>query len=73
MVDAADLSDKPIRLVVTVLAYVMVCVAMWMAGFPHQVRDVVSFVTATKTRTRATCLPGVILGALLVVLGLCVY
>ena len=72
-VDAADLSDNPIRLVVTVLAYLMVCAAMWMAGFPHQVRDMISFVTATRTRTRATCLPGVVLGVLLVVLGVCVY
>ena len=72
-VDAADLSDRPIRLVVTVLAYLMVCAAMWMAGFPHQVRDVIGFVTANKTRTRATCLPGVVVGAVLIVLGLFVY
>ncbi len=72
-VDAADISDRPIRLVVTVLAYLMVCAAMWMAGFPHQVRDVIGFVTANKTRTRASCLPGVVFGVVLVALGLFVY
>jgi hypothetical protein len=72
-VDAADLSDKPIRLVVTVLVYVWVCAAMWMAGFPHQVRDVIGFVTANTTRCRAACLLGTAIGAVLVVLGLFVY
>lgn len=72
-VDAADLNDKPSRLVVTVLAYVWVCAAMWMAAAPHQVRDVIGFVTANSTRCRAACLLGTAIGALLVVLGLCVY
>ena len=72
-VDSADLSDKPIRLVVTVVAYVWVCVAIWMAGFPHQVRDVIGFVTASTTRCRAACLLGTAVGVVLVVLGLCVY
>ena len=72
-VDAADLSDKPIRLVVTVFAYLMVCAAMWMAGFPHQVRDVIGFITANPTRCRAACLFGTAIGAVLVVLGLFVY
>jgi hypothetical protein len=71
--DAADLSDKPLRLVVTVLAYVWVCVAMWMAAAPHQVRDVIGFVTANTTRCRAACFFGVCVGAVLIVLGLCVY
>ena len=71
--DAADLSDTPIRLVVTVLAYVCVCVAMWMAAAPHQVRDVISFVTANSTRCRAACFFGTAIGALLVALGLFVY
>ena len=72
-VDAADLSDKPIRLVVTVLAYVWVCVAMWMAAAPHQVRDMIGFVTANTTRCRIACFLGVCVGAVLIVLGLRVY
>jgi hypothetical protein len=71
--DAADLSDTPIRLVVTVLAYVWVCAAVWMAAAPHQVRDVISFVTANSTRCRAFCSLGTLVGVFLVVLGLCVY
>jgi len=71
--NAADLSDLPSRLVVTVLAYVMVCAAVWMAAAPHQVRDWIGFITATAARCRATCLLGVAVGVLLVVLGLCVY
>jgi hypothetical protein len=73
MVDAADQSDLPMRLIVTVLAYVWVCVAMWMAGAPNQVRDVIGFITANNTRCRLACFLGSIVGALLVVLGLCVY
>ena len=72
-VDAADLSDMPIRLVVTVMAYIWVCVAMWMAGFPHQVRDVIGFMTASTTRCQMACLLGTVIGAGLVVLGLFVY
>ncbi|MGO9526638.1 MAG: hypothetical protein ACLPT4_10010 [Verrucomicrobiia bacterium] len=73
MVDAADLSDLPMRLIVTVLAYIWVCVAVWMASAPHQVRDVIGFVTASNTRCRLACFLGACVGALLVVLGLCVY
>jgi hypothetical protein len=73
MVDAADQSELPMRLIVTVLAYLWVCVAVWMAGAPHQVRDVVGFMTANNLRFRLACFLGVVVGALLVVLGLCVY
>jgi hypothetical protein len=71
--DAADLSDRPIRLVVTVLAYLWVCAAIWMAAAPHQVRDVIGFMTANNARCRAACFLGTAIGALLVVLGLFVY
>jgi hypothetical protein len=71
--DAADLSDTPLRLIITVLAYLWVCAAMWMAIAPHQVRDWIGFVTANNSRCRAACSFGVIVGALLVVLGVFVY
>jgi hypothetical protein len=71
--DAADLSELPLRLVVTVLAYLWVCAAIWMAAAPHQVRDVIGFLTANSTRCRAACFLGAALGALLVALGLFVY
>jgi hypothetical protein len=73
MVDAADGSELPLRLIVTVLAYIWVCVAVWMASAPNQVRDVVEFVTANNTRCRLACFFGAGVGVLLVVLGLCVY
>ena len=73
MVDAADRSDLPLRLVVTVLAYLWVCGAIWMASAPHQVRDVLGFITANTSRCRLACFLGSLVGALLVVLGLCVY
>jgi hypothetical protein len=72
-VDAADLSELPSRLVVTILAYLWVCAAMWMAVAPHQVRDWIGFVTANDSRCRAVCSFGVAVGTLLVLLGLFVY
>ena len=69
MVDAADQSELPLRLIVTVLAYIWVCVAVWMASAPHQVRDVIGFVTANNTRCRLACFLGMCVGALLVVSG----
>jgi hypothetical protein len=73
MVDAADRSELTLRLIVTVLAYLWVCVAIWMASAPHQVRDVLGFITANATRCRLACFLGSLVGALLVVLGLFVY
>jgi hypothetical protein len=73
MVDAADQSDLPMRLIVTVLAYLWVCAAVWIASAPHQVRDVIGFMTANNLRFRLACFLGSLVGALLVVLGLCVY
>jgi len=71
--DAADRSAAPSRLVVTVLAYVWVCAAMWMAAAPHQARDWVGFITASNARCRAACAIGAVIGAMLVVLGLLAY
>jgi hypothetical protein len=71
--DAADRSDSPSRLVVTVLAYLWVCAAIWMASAPHQVRDCITFITANATRCRASCLLGAAVGVFLVLLGLFVY
>ena len=73
MLNAADLSDSPSRLIITVLAYVEVCVAVWMASAPHQIRDWINFVTANATRCRAACSLGAAVGVFLVLLGLFVY
>jgi hypothetical protein len=71
--DAADRSSVPSRLVVTVLAYLWVCGAMWMAVAPHQVRDWIGVVTANNARCRAACSLGTVVGMMLVALGLFVY
>ena len=71
--NAADLSDSPSRLIVTVLAYLWVCAAVWMASAPHQVRDWINFITANATRCRAACSLGAIVGVFLVLLGLFIY
>jgi len=71
--DAADLSELPLRFIVTVLAYLWVCAAIWMAAAPHQVRDWINFVTANDARCRAACSAGVLVGVVLVTLGVFVY
>ncbi|HUJ09134.1 MAG TPA: hypothetical protein VL171_03845 [Verrucomicrobiae bacterium] len=73
VVDAADLSELPFRLVVTVFAYLWVCVAMWMAVAPHQVRDWIGFITANNKRCRLACSVAAAVGVLLIGMGLFVY
>lgn len=73
MLDAADASDRPSRLVVTVVAYLWVVAATWMAIAPHHIRDVIGYKMATDQRCRAFCSFGVAVGALLIALGLFVY
>jgi hypothetical protein len=73
MVDAADqseLTDAPDRHRAGVPLGVRGRVD---GSAPHQVRDVVGFITANNTRCRLACFLGALVGALLVVLGLCVY
>ena len=73
MVDAADLSENPLRLVVTILAYLWVVAAAWMTISPHQLRDLIEFGMANNTRCRAACSVSIVVGAILVGLGLFVY
>jgi hypothetical protein len=70
---AADLSEHPLRLIVTTLAYLWVLGAVWVTIAPHHLRDLVGFLMANDRRCRASCGAGVGLGALLVALGLLVY
>jgi|YelNatPaOPRAMG01_1025707.scaffolds.fasta_scaffold01435_11 hypothetical protein len=73
ILDVADRSDNPWRLVVTTLVYVWVVAAIWMASAPHHIRDVIQWATATDNRCRAWCGVGVVLGAVMIVLGVTVY
>ena len=73
MVDAADASNLPARLVVTTLAYIWVVAAMWMTIAPHHFRDLLGWSMANNTRCRIVCSIGGAIGLTLLVLGLFVY
>jgi hypothetical protein len=73
MVDAADLSDQPLRLVVTVFAYLWVIAAVWITVAPHQHRDAAQILMADDKRCRVVCSVGVIVGGLFLALGVLVY
>ena len=73
MVDAADWSATPWRLVVTVLAYVWVGAAIWMTVAPHHIRDALGYGMANNQRCRLACGVGALVGFLLIGLGVLVY
>lgn len=73
MVDAADASETPWRLIVTVLAYLWVIAAIWMTAAPHHFRDLIGWAMADDERCRSLCSVGVFFSAVLVVLGVFVY
>jgi hypothetical protein len=73
MVDATDLSEIPLRLLVTMLAYVWVVAAIWMTIAPHHFRELIGWATVNDVRCQSLCSAGVALGAVLVWLGIFVY
>jgi len=73
MVDAADASLAPGRLIVTVVAYLWVVAAIWMTVAPHHFRDLLGFVMANDRRCRLACSAGIGVGLVLVGLGVLVY
>lgn len=73
MVTAADVSETPWRLVVTVLGYLWVVAAIWMTVAPHHLRDAIGFFMANDQRCRGVCAAGVVVGVGLVLLGVFVY
>src|SRR5436309_1027091 len=73
MVDAADASESPWRLIVTVLAYLWVIGAIWMTATPHHIRDFIGFWTANDNRCRLANGAGLVVGLALVALGVFVY
>jgi uncharacterized membrane protein YfcA len=73
MLDAADVSDSPYRLIVTVFAYLWVVAAIWMASAPHHFRDLIGYMMATNQRCRTACAVGVSVGVVFVLLGVFVY
>ena len=73
MLDAAFLALTPWRYVVALLAYVWVIAGMVLVYSPHLGRTAFDWATASETRLRALCWPGVAFGLLLIVLGIWVY
>ena len=73
MVDAADASESPWRLIVTVAAYVWVIGAIWMTVAPHHIRDFIGFSAANNTRFRLANGVGLAVGLALIALGVFVY
>ena len=73
MVDAADASLAPGRLVVTVVAYLWVVAAIWLTVAPHHFRDILGFVMANDKRCRLACSAGIVVGLALVSLGVLAY
>lgn len=73
VLDGADTSELPARLVVTVLTYLWVIVAIWFSIAPHHARDLIAFSTATQRRLRWISGLGVVVGVGLMALGLFVY
>jgi len=73
MVDAADMSLAPGRLIVTVVAYLWVVAAIWMTVAPHHFRDLIGFLMANDRRCRLACSAGIAVGVALVALGVLVY
>ena len=73
MVDAADWSESPWRLIITVFAYLWVVGAIWMTAAPHHFRDMIGFMMADDKRCRAACSTGVVVGLGLIMLGVFVY
>jgi len=73
MIPPADQSAAPLRLVVTIYAYLWVVIALWMASAPHHFRDLLGFVMANDRRCRLACCAGIVVGLALVSLGVLVY
>ena len=73
MVDAADWSESPWRLIITVFAYLWVIGAIWMTVAPHHFRDLIGFMMANDKRCWAACSTGLVVGLGLIMLGLFAY
>lgn len=73
MLNATDVSEAPLRLVVVIFAYLWVITAIWLASAPHHFRDLIGWTMANDQRCRAACLAGSLVGVALIGLGLFAY
>jgi len=73
VLDACFLVATPWRYVLTVLAYGWVIAGVILVYSPHYGRDLILYVTQSPQRVRAFAWPGVVYGALVIVLAIVVY
>jgi uncharacterized protein YjeT (DUF2065 family) len=73
ILDACFLVETPWRYVLTVTAYGWVIAGMLLVYSPHYGRDAIQYLTQSPDRLRLFSWPGVVLGALIIVLGIFVY
>jgi hypothetical protein len=73
ILDACYLVATPWRYVLTVTAYLWVIMGMVLVYSPHYGRDMIQFVTDSPQRLRLFSWPGVVYGALVIVLAIFVY
>ena len=73
VLDAAFLATTPWAYVIKILAYYWVIGGMVLVYSPHLWRDAIQYVTKTPQRFQMFSWPGVVFGAILIVLGIFVY
>jgi hypothetical protein len=73
ILDACFLIVTPWRYVLTVLAYVWVVMGMILTYSPHYGRDMIRYATESPQRLRLFSWPGVVYGALMIILAIFVY
>lgn len=73
MVDTARWVDTPWRLVITTWAYVWVLAGMWFTVSPWRLRDLITWATASESRTRGLSALRVAFALFVICLGLTVF
>jgi hypothetical protein len=73
ILDAAFLLDTPVRLVMTVLAYVWATTGIILIISPYRLRDFIEWASRSESRFRGLSWGGVAFGVFLLILGIFVY
>jgi hypothetical protein len=73
MVDLARWSETSWRLVITIWAYVIVCLGMWLTVSPWRLRDMISWWTVSENRVRTGSAIKLAFGLFVLALGLTAY
>ena len=70
LLESAFLREEKMRLFLVSLVYVNIIAAMFWVGMPYLLRDLISWITASKNRWRTAAFAGFAYGVLLCVGGL---